>query len=308
MPGPPVNSRRSAVGCAKSPCEVLQIGTALGRFCARGGPLECLSITRPQARRPRSHPTRFQHPNLPSPRTVRGGGSRRQLRHPLQPCHSPLMSRYRRPRIEGGIFFFTAVLVDRSSELLVQNIERFRQVYRAVRGRLPFETNAICILPDHLHAIWTLPPGEADFALRWSQIKTGFSRGLVPARLRSWSQVRRRETGHLATTSLGARNPRRCGLRASHRLHSFQSGETRLCHSGLRLAVQQFPPVREKRFVAGRLGRRSGRDPGPIRGVIDPSGRPRAQNRPEALPASTSRGAILHTLRFRSAAKPSLSS
>jgi hypothetical protein len=62
-------------------------------------------------------------------------------------------------------------------------------------------------------------------------------------------------------------------------------------HSGLRLAVQQFPAVCEKRLIAGRLGRRCKRDPGPIRGVIDPSGRPRAQNRPEAMPGSTvSRG------------------
>jgi putative transposase len=67
------------------------------------------------------------------------------------------MSRYRRPTIEGGIAFFTLALIDRSSDLLVQHIERLRQVYRAVQLRLPFETNAICILPDHLHAIWTLP-------------------------------------------------------------------------------------------------------------------------------------------------------
>ena len=75
------------------------------------------------------------------------------------------------------------------------NIERLRKVYRTVQLRLPFETNAICILPDYLHAIWTLPPGDADFASRWSQIKSGFSRGLAPARLRSRSQLRRRETG-----------------------------------------------------------------------------------------------------------------
>jgi REP-associated tyrosine transposase len=90
------------------------------------------------------------------------------------------MSRYRRPKIEGGIFFFTLVLLDRSSELLVQDVERLRRVYGAVQARLPFETNAICILPDHLHAIWTLPPGDADFALRWSQIESGFSRGVAP--------------------------------------------------------------------------------------------------------------------------------
>jgi hypothetical protein len=39
----------------------------------------------------------------------------------------------------------------------------------------PFRNNAICILPVHLHAIWTLPPGDADFASRWSQIKADFS-------------------------------------------------------------------------------------------------------------------------------------
>lgn len=105
------------------------------------------------------------------------------------------MSRYRRPSIEGGIFFFTVVLADRSSSLLVEYVERFREVYRRVQARLSFDTNAICILPDHLHAIWTLPSGDADFALRWSQIKSGFSRRLIPAQLRSKSQLRRRETG-----------------------------------------------------------------------------------------------------------------
>ena len=105
------------------------------------------------------------------------------------------MSRYRRPNIEGGIFFFTVVLSDRSSELLVKHIACLQQAYRAVHTRRPFATNAICILPDHLHAIWTLPPDDADFASRWSQIKSGFSRQLPAAQLRSSSQMRRRKTG-----------------------------------------------------------------------------------------------------------------
>jgi putative transposase len=32
--------------------------------------------------------------------------------------------------------------------------------------------------PDHLHAIWTLPEADADFALRWRLIKSTFSRSL----------------------------------------------------------------------------------------------------------------------------------
>jgi hypothetical protein len=79
---------------------------------------------------------------------------------------------------------------------------------------------------------------------------------------------------------------------------SYQSGEAPTCHAGLRLAVQQFPPLCEGRFVTGRLERRHGRDPGPIRRVIDRSGRPRAQNRPEAVPGSTASRAILRTLRW----------
>ena len=105
------------------------------------------------------------------------------------------MSRYRRPTIEAVTFFFTMVLADRSSALLVQHIERLRQVYRAVQARLPFAMDAICILPDHLHENWTLPDGDADFASRWRAIKSGFSRQLPAAQSKSGSQVRRRETG-----------------------------------------------------------------------------------------------------------------
>jgi putative transposase len=109
--------------------------------------------------------------------------------------HILAMSRYRRANIEGGLFFFTVALADRSSDLLVHQIERFRDVYRMVQAKQSFVTNAICILPDHIHAIWTLPPGDADFASRWRKIKSGFSRGLPPGELRSTSQVQKREKG-----------------------------------------------------------------------------------------------------------------
>src|SRR2546421_3001088 len=105
------------------------------------------------------------------------------------------MSRYRRAKIEGGIFFFTVALADRSSDLLIRHIDRIRQVYRSVQARLPFETNAVCILPDHIHAVWSLPSGDADYASRWRLIKSGFSRDLAPARWRSTSKLVKREKG-----------------------------------------------------------------------------------------------------------------
>ncbi len=105
------------------------------------------------------------------------------------------MSRYRRAKIEGGAFFFTVALADRSSDLLIREIDRLRRAYKRAQQRLPFETIAICILPDHLHALWLLPDGDADFASRWILFKSGFSRGLPPAASRSASKAAKREKG-----------------------------------------------------------------------------------------------------------------
>jgi putative transposase len=103
------------------------------------------------------------------------------------------MPRYVRAK-KGSIFFFTVVLAERPSQLLSDEIDRLRTAYRAVQQRRPFETIAICVLPDHLHALWQLPEGDADFSSRWSLIKSGFSRGL-DFKVRSASQVGKREKG-----------------------------------------------------------------------------------------------------------------
>ena len=84
---------------------------------------------------------------------------------------------------------------DRPSDLLVRQIDRLRRVYGSVQQRYPFETIAICVLPDHLHALWSLPPSDADFPLRWNLIKGGFSRGLASDARRSASKIGRREKG-----------------------------------------------------------------------------------------------------------------
>jgi len=51
-----------------------------------------------------------------------------------------------------------------------------RDVIREVRTFQPFVIDACVLLPDHLHCIWTLPPGDMDFSSRWGKIKAGFSR------------------------------------------------------------------------------------------------------------------------------------
>jgi len=84
--------------------------------------------------------------------------------------------RYRRADAEGGTYFFTVNLADRQSDLLVRRWEDLREVIREVRQAHPFSIVAMVVLPDHLHAIWRLPEGDADYPLRWSLIKAGFSR------------------------------------------------------------------------------------------------------------------------------------
>ena len=105
------------------------------------------------------------------------------------------MSQYRRALIEGGWFFFTVTLADRSSELLVRHIDCLRKAYAAALKRDPFETIAICVLPDHLHAIWALPADDADFSRRWSLIKHNFSCGLAANPDASRSKRVKREKG-----------------------------------------------------------------------------------------------------------------
>lgn len=105
------------------------------------------------------------------------------------------MSHYRRSFVPGGCFFFSVTLADRRSCLLVEEVERLRQAYAVTHQSLPFLTQAVCILPDHLHAIWTLPAQDSDYARRWSLLKSSFSRALPMAENRSRSKCVKREKG-----------------------------------------------------------------------------------------------------------------
>jgi REP-associated tyrosine transposase len=87
------------------------------------------------------------------------------------------MSNYRRARTAGGTFFFTVVSYRRQSFLCDDAVRSaLRDAVRAVGDVKPFTVDAWVLLPDHLHCIWTLPPGDGDFSSRWSQIKARVSR------------------------------------------------------------------------------------------------------------------------------------
>ena len=105
------------------------------------------------------------------------------------------MTNYRRNFASGGTYFFTVNLADRSKALLTDNIESLRDAFRHVAERHPFVIDAIVVLPDHLHAIWTLPQRDCDYSMRWRLIKTKFTRTIQPGELVSPSRASKGERG-----------------------------------------------------------------------------------------------------------------
>src|SRR4051812_4158855 len=87
------------------------------------------------------------------------------------------MPNYRRWYEPGGSYFFTIVMADRRP-LLAEPLARqlLGTVMREVARERPFETQAIVVLPDHLHCLWALPRGDTDFSGRWRTIKAVFTR------------------------------------------------------------------------------------------------------------------------------------
>jgi putative transposase len=105
------------------------------------------------------------------------------------------MTGYRRNFVPGGSYFFTVNLADRRERLLTDHIGLLRSAFRHTRAGHPFTIDAIVILPDHMHAIWTLPDADQDFATRWRLIKSAFSRALPKTEVVSASRARKAERG-----------------------------------------------------------------------------------------------------------------
>ena len=105
------------------------------------------------------------------------------------------MTNYRRASIPGGTFFFTVALANRTASTLVDHVDVLRRAFSATRDERPFVTDAFVVLPDHLHAVWTLPEGDADFSTRWRLIKSRFVREIGAAAPRSASKLAKGERG-----------------------------------------------------------------------------------------------------------------
>jgi REP element-mobilizing transposase RayT len=119
------------------------------------------------------------------------------------------MVRYRRNRVDGGTYFFTVTLADRRSTAMVDHVNSLRTAFRVARQERPFALDPVVILPDHLHAILTLPEGDANFA----------GRQISP-------RLRCAHPGYEATT--GSRPMRRTSWRSRKQAHAVAMPVRRL--------------------------------------------------------------------------------
>ena len=105
------------------------------------------------------------------------------------------MPNYRRNFVPGGCYFFTVNLLERQRTLLTDHIDILRDSVRRVRRLHPFHIDAWVVLPDHMHCIWTFPPDDADFSMRWRLIKLLFSKQMPKTERLSAVRQRRGERG-----------------------------------------------------------------------------------------------------------------
>lgn len=89
------------------------------------------------------------------------------------------MRRYIHTHTGGASYFFTVALYDRTSRLLLDEVALLRDCVIRVRHAHPFRIDAMVVLPEHIHAIWTLPPSDGDYGMRWMLIKGCFTRSLA---------------------------------------------------------------------------------------------------------------------------------
>jgi putative transposase len=96
------------------------------------------------------------------------------------------VARYRRAKAVGSCYFFTVVTERRQRILTAAPVRAaLHAAIERVRSTRPFEIDGWVLLPDHLHAIWTLPENDADFSTRWRLIKTYVTRACGPAYFRA---------------------------------------------------------------------------------------------------------------------------
>jgi putative transposase len=95
----------------------------------------------------------------------------------------------------AGAGFSPSNLLDRGSSALTNRIDALREATRWTLERYPFHIDAFVVLPEHMHTVWSLPEGDADFSTRWRMIKSRFARSIPKQEPRSRVREARGERG-----------------------------------------------------------------------------------------------------------------
>ena len=150
---------------------------------------------------------------------------------------------YRRAKIAGASYFFTVVTHERRPIFTnAETVAPFEAGLSRIKARHPFGIDTFVILPDHIHAIWALPDGDADYSTRWRLIKEAFTKPFVRAhelternasrrtkneqtvwQRRFWEHVIRSEADYAAHVDYIHYNPVRHGLVATARDWPYSS-------------------------------------------------------------------------------------
>jgi putative transposase len=145
-------------------------------------------------------------------------------------------------------------LLERRLDLLVCHVDLLREAVRLTKQERPFHIDAWVVLPDHIHAIWTLPAGDDDFSNRWKSIKIRFVQKLPRTERRSnvriakgergiwqrrfWEHWIRNDTDYAKHFDYVHWNPMK---------HGFS-------YASERLAIFQLSPLCKSRYLFRRLG------------------------------------------------------
>lgn len=108
------------------------------------------------------------------------------------------MPQYRRSILAGGTFFFTIVTFNRKPILTDERTrDLLHEAWIDTKNRFPFKTEAVCLLSDHLHCIWSLPENDTNYSVRIKEIKRLFTKAYLqligPGELRNESHIKKGE-------------------------------------------------------------------------------------------------------------------
>lgn len=170
---------------------------------------------------------------------------------------------YRRDYTLGATYFFTVITFRRVPLFnRPEAVANLRAAFREEIARRPFTIDAIVIMPDHIHAIWTLPPDDADYSVRWRNIKRAFT-ATIPPKQRPAVFASRQRKQEQAIWQRRFWEHRIRGERDFEQHVNYihynpvKHGQTRLCCQTSGLAAQQHPPIHPPRHFDFRLGRTS---------------------------------------------------